>query len=113
MSDIRKHPPTPTQLSVLATFAATGKMTTDNRVINALIRRELVTRIGDNVYALTDAGRRLAASPEARRAGGVRETKCIVDGCNANVFGQHNMCGHHLSRWLDGRLRPKSQQVHA
>jgi hypothetical protein len=100
-------PPTPTQLKAVATFAATGVMTTDNRVISALVRRQLVTRTGDRDFALTDDGKALAASPAARRS---VVTKCCVDGCSNNVFGEHNMCSQHLSRWLDGRLKPKGQQ---
>jgi hypothetical protein len=106
MTERKPTPPTPTQLSALATFAATGVMTTDNRVINALMRRDLVARTGPNSYALTDAGRTAAASKAARRS---VVTKCCVDGCTNNVFGEHNMCSYHLSRWLDGRLKPKSQ----
>jgi hypothetical protein len=108
MAERKPAPPTPAQLQALATFAATGIMTTDNRVINALRRRELVQRTGDNAYALTEAGRKLASSPAGRKAGS-STMKCIVDGCPHNVWGEYDMCGKHFDMWVNGRLKPKSQ----
>jgi predicted methyltransferase len=108
MAERKPAPPTPAQLQALATFAATHVMTTDNRVINALIRRGLVQRTGDNAYALTEAGRTLANSPAGRKAGS-STMKCCVEGCANNVWGEYDMCGKHFDMWVNGRLKPKSQ----
>lgn len=102
-----------TQRQALQTFAATGQMISDGRVVNALIRRQLVSRVGPSAYTLTDAGRAIVGSGSNRRFKARAPMTCIVDGCNAAVYGQYNMCGKHFERWLDGRLPPRSQMREA
>lgn len=104
-------PPTETQLAALARFASTGQMTTDGRVVAALIRRGLVVRQGKNAYSLTNDGRTLLnRQPKSGAFRSHKPMTCIVDGCNRTVYSQYNMCDEHLQKWLDGLLPPRSRQ---